>query len=244
MDEKVHAFSRSKNVKKRLLCKFTFMSWSTVMIKQPWPLSHRSLVFSLTERIRCRKMFLLTCWLIVWPWCKNSVWTIPWTSKKVISIISVLDLNTLAFLGFGDNALFHSSLCRLVSGSYLKIHDWSPVTTFFSKLGSVLNCSKMSWHTCTRCSFVFHSATLVSFLHRSSVMILHTISLCIPSSSTIILTVRRRSLHTFCLTCSTFSCVLLVDGLPLLWSSSTSSLPSLNLLCHSKRWVLDIVSSP
>ena len=72
----------------------------------------------------------------------------------------------------------------------------------------------------------------------------YTLSLFIPSSSAIILTVRRRSHRTFCLTRSTFSSVLLVDGLPLLWSSSTSYLPSLNLPCHSKRQVLDIVSLP
>ena len=40
-----------------------------------------------------------------------------------------MDLNTLAFLGLGDNALFHSKLCRLVSGSYSKIHESWPVTT-------------------------------------------------------------------------------------------------------------------
>ena len=181
---------------------------------------------------------------------KNSAWTIPWTSKKAISITLVLDLNTPAFLGFGDNALFHSRLCRLVSRWYLKIHDSSPVTTLFSKLGSVSSCSKMSWHTCTRCSFCPSFSNLgtifaqIFLIPKSSVLILHTLSLFIPSSSSIILTVRRRWLHTFCLTRSTFSFVLLVDGLPLLWSSSTSSLPSLYLLSHSKRLVLDIVSSP
>ena len=102
--------------------------------------------------------------------------------------------------------------------------------------------------SCPKCAhvalFVLHSATFAPFLHRSSVVILHTLTLFIPSLSAIILPVRQRSLHTFCLTRSTFLSVLLVDGLPPLWSSSTSSLPSFNLLCHSKRQVLDIVSSP
>ena len=212
--------------------------------------SHSSLLFSLTERIRRRKMFLWTCWLIIWPCGKNSAWTIPWTSRKAISITLVLDMDTLAFLGLDDNALFYSRLCRLVSGSYSKIHDSSPVTTLFSKLGSVSSCFKMSWHICTRRSFRPSFSNLgttfaqIFLIPRSSIMILHTFSLFIPSSSATILTVRRRSLRTFCLTRSTFSSVLLVDDLPLLWSSSTSSLPSLNLLCHSKRRVLCIVPSP
>ena len=69
------------------------------------------------------------------------------------------DLNTLAFLGLGDNALFHSRLCRLVSGSYSKIHDSSPVTTLFSKLGSVSSCPKnVSKH--------LHTPILLSFIQQ------------------------------------------------------------------------------
>ena len=181
---------------------------------------------------------------MVWPCGKNSAWRIPWTSKKAISITLVLDLNTLAFLGVGDNTLFHSRLCRLVSGLYLKIRDSLPVRTLFSKLGSVSSCSKMSWHSCTRRSFCISCSNLgtifaqIFLIPRSSVMILHTLSLFIPKSPAIILTVKRRSLRTFSLTHATFSSFLLVDGLPLLWSFTTSYLSSLNLLCHSKRWVL------
>ena len=97
----------------------------------------------------------------------------------MISITLVLDLNTLAFLGLGDNVLYNSRLCRLVSGSYSKIHDSSPVTTLFSKLGSVSHCSKMSWHIrlcrsfCPFCT-IFAQIFLIP---RSSVMILHTLSL-------------------------------------------------------------------
>ena len=138
------------------------------------------------------------------------------TSKKAISIILVLDLNIIAFLVLGDNALFHSRFCRLMSGSYSKIHDSLPVTTLFRNLGSVSSCSKCLDTLAHAAPFVLHSETLVLFFHRSVVMILHTLSLFIPSSSAVILTVRRRSLRTFCLTRSTFSAVLLVDGLPLL----------------------------
>ena len=81
---------------------------------------------------------------LVWPCGKNSAWIISRTSKKAISITLVLELNILAFLGLGDNALFNLRLCHLVSGSYSKIYDSSPVTTLFSRLGSVSSCSKMS----------------------------------------------------------------------------------------------------
>jgi len=83
--------------------------------------------------------------------------------KKAISITLVYDLNILAFLGLGDNVLFHSRLCRLVRVSYSKIHDSSPVTTLFRKLGSVSSCSKMFRHTCTRRSFCPSFTSLVDF---------------------------------------------------------------------------------
>ena len=83
--------------------------------------------------------------------------------KKAICFTLVLDLNTLTFLGLGDNALFHSRLWHLVSESYAKIHDSSPVTTLFSKLGSVSSCSKMSWPTCTRRFFCPSFSNLGTF---------------------------------------------------------------------------------
>ena len=49
----------------------------------------------------------------------------------------IFDLNNLVFLGLCDDTLFHSRLCRLVSGWYSKIHDWSMVTTLLSICGSV-----------------------------------------------------------------------------------------------------------
>ena len=78
---------------------------------------------------------------------------------------------------------------------------------------------------------------------KSSVIIFHTLSRLISSSSSIIWTVNRQLPCTICFTRSTLSIVLLVEGLPLLESSSTSSRPSLNCLCHSKTRERDIVSS-
>ena len=54
----------------------------------------------------------------------------------------------------------------------------------------------------------------------------------------------RQSAYTTYLTRSTFISVLLVEGLPLLKSSFTSSWPSLNLLCNSKARVRDMLLSP
>ena len=59
-------------------------------------------------------------------------------------------------------------------------------------------------------------------------MILHTISLFMPSSYDGI------ALHFFFLTCLTFLFAMLVDGVPLLRSPFTSFPPSLNILCHLK----------
>jgi len=127
--------------------------------------------------------------------------------------------NILAFLGLGDNALFHSRLCRLVSESNQR---------------SMTHCQKQlfsaSWvqfRVAPKCldtlahvsPFVLHQQPWYHFC-RTSIMILHTLSLFISSSSAIIRTVRRWLLCTFSLTRWTFSSVLLVDGLPLLWSSS------------------------
>ena len=183
---------------------------------------------------------------MVWPWGRSSLWTIPLTSKKEINITLTLDLDIFAFFGLGDIGLFHSRLCRLVNGSYSKIHDSSPVIIQPSKFGSVSSCVRMSWHTSTCrsfCSSVNNLGTIfaqIFLILSSSIMIVHTLLLFILNSFAIILTVKRRSLHT-CRTRSTFSSVLLVDGLPLLESSSTSSLPSLNRLCHSKIDILALL---
>ena len=77
---------------------------------------------------------------MVWPWGKNSLWTIPLTSKKAINTTLTLDLDILAFFDLGDVGLFHSRLCRLVNRSFLKIH-W--LVTCNCKFGSVS--SRVIW---------------------------------------------------------------------------------------------------
>ena len=83
----------------------------------------------------------------------------------------------------------------------------------------------------------------IFLIPRFSKLILYTLSLFMPSSYAIILTVRRQSLRTFSLTRPTYSSFLLVDGLPLLGSSSKTALSSLNFLSHPKSRVLDIMLS-
>ena len=136
----------------------------------------------------------------------------------------------LRFVQFGQESCpAGNNFVREAEGCRWELKARNSSVHLFSKLGSVSSCSKMSWHTCTRRSFCLSFSNLATIfaqiflIPRSSVMVLHTLLLFIPSSSAIILTVRRRSLRTFCLMRSTFSSVLLVDGLPLLRSSSISS---------------------
>ena len=115
--------------------------------------------------------------------------------KNAISISFTLDSNCLAFFGLGDPRLFHWRLCHLVSGSYSKIQDSSPVITFYNKFGSVWRSSRMSWHTCSHQSFwslfssfgtIFAHSFLIS---KSSVIIFQTVSQLMPNSYATICTV-------------------------------------------------------
>ena len=176
------------------------------------------------------------------------VCTMPFTSKEAINITLIWDLVILAFFGLSDVGVFYWKLWHLVSRSYSKIQTrrlW-----LLSPTGSVSSCSRMSWHTCTRrsyCSSFSNFRTIfaqIFLIPRSSVMILHTFLQFMSNSFAIILTVKWWSPCTFWQTNLTFSSVLLVLGLLLLGSSSTSSFHSLNLLCHSQARALDIVLSP
>ena len=71
---------------------------------------------------------------------------------------------------------------------------------------------------------------------RSSVITCQVLFWINPSSSEISRTVNRRSPHTIFFTSSTLLLFLLVEGLPHLGSSSTSSHPSLNL-SYQRRYV-------
>ena len=166
----------------------------------------------------------------------RSTWAWFWTSTVLLPL-GLATTNT------------SRRLWRLVSGSYSKIQDSSPMMALCSKSGSVWRCLRTSWHTSTRHSFWSLSRNFgtifaqIFHIPKSSVITFHTLSRLIFNSSTIIWTVNRWLLHTICFMCSTLSAVLLVEGLPLLELSSTSSHPSLNHLCHSKTCERDIVSS-
>jgi len=144
----------------------------------------------------------------------------------------------------------HSELCRLVSGSYSKIHVLSPVMTCLKTFLSFSMRSRRSRHTFLR----FSICSLVRIFGTSLAQIF-----CVPSSKVkiswtvwrfkfntllIILTVKRRSDLTRSLTLVTFSSVFDVQGLPERGSSSTHSRPSKNALCHLKTRVLDRACSP
>ena len=79
---------------------------------------------------------------------------------------------------------------------------------------------------------------------RSCSKIIYTDSLFRLSSSDIIYTVNLRPLRTNCFTLVVFSSALVVEGRPVLGSSSTSLRPFSKCLCHSKICVLDVTSSP
>ena len=79
---------------------------------------------------------------------------------------------------------------------------------------------------------------------KVSTKMVWTVSLSIPAFLAMTRMVKRRSLQTICRTISMLASVMEVQGLPDFGSSSTSSLPSANRLCHSKTLVLDIEESP
>ena len=171
------------------------MSWSIVMTKQPWRRFPQFSSFPPHWAHQTSQDVFVDVLI-------NSL--ALWQEFCVGSSMNIRksDQHHLGFLG--DNALIHSRLCRLVSGLYSKIHDSSPVTTRFSKLGLVSSCSKMSWHTCTRRSFCpsFSNLGIIFTLIFSNdppyPLTIHS------QLSAIILTVRRRSLCTFWPTRSTF----------------------------------------
>jgi hypothetical protein len=64
--------------------------------------------------------------------------------KKKVTIVLIFDLLMRSFFSLGDCGVCHSSLCLLVSGSYLKNQFSSPVMTQLRKSGSVLSRSSIS----------------------------------------------------------------------------------------------------
>ena len=62
-------------------------------------------------------------------------------------MVLIFDLLIFAFFGSGELLVCHSELCRLVSGSYSKIHVSSPVMTCLKKFLSFSMRSRKSRHT-------------------------------------------------------------------------------------------------
>jgi len=144
----------------------------------------------------------------------------------------------------------HSELCRLVSGSYSKIHVSSPVMTWSKNILTFSMRSRRSRQAFLRFSFcslvrIFGTSLAQIFCMPSSkVKISWTVWLLKFNTLLIILIVKRRSDLTRSLTLVTFSSVFEVKGLPERGLSSTHSRPSKNALCHLKTRVLDRACSP
>ncbi|GFT32519.1 hypothetical protein NPIL_345421 [Nephila pilipes] len=87
------------------------------------------------------------------PCRRNSWWIIPRLSKNTSSIVFVFDFDARTFIGRPFPGLVHSELRRLVSGSYSRHHDSSPVTMVFKKLGSSSAVAIKFSEEAIRCSF-------------------------------------------------------------------------------------------
>ena len=182
--------------------------------------------------------------------------TTPLTLKKAINITFTLYLNCLTFLGLGDVVLFHLRLCLLVSGLYSNIHDSSLVTT--PSTSPVQFLVVPGCHDALKHAALFGpcSTNVGPFWHRSFS------SPSLPNDC-LYSCLRNDCLYSFVYTLYQFICyhlnsqptvathflpykfnVLLVEGFLLLGSSSTSSLPALNLLCPLKTHALGIALFP
>ena len=97
------------------------------------------------------------------------------------------------------------------------------------------------------CSWVKSFDTILAHIFcmsKVSTKMVQIVSLSIPSLLAMMWMVKQRSLQTNCCTFMMLALVVEVQGLPNFGSSSTSSLPSTNCLCHSKTFVLDMKESP
>jgi len=121
--------------------------------------------------------------------------------------------------------------------------------TFLRKSGSLLAVSSKSCATAARNSFCYRNRSrrtnfaTTRFLPRSSVKICETIVCGIPRPSSNSRTVNRWFSLIAARMLSTFSGVLLVEGLPESRSLSTDSQPSLKRLYHNFIWASLIESS-
>ncbi len=149
-----------------------------------------------------------------------------------------------SFSACGEPGPTQVALRHLLSGSYAKHHDPSPVTILFK-----------NWDYCRtfkdplKKSFaplavlpstcVERNIRTPLFLSRFAVIIIRTVSLSMWKHSAIILIIKLSSCINVARTASTFSVVWLVRSLPSLGSLSTFTQPSLNWQNHSKTIVHD-----
>ena len=152
-------------------------------------------------------------------------------SKKGIIKSLWVDLHCLAFIGLGEPACWE--LCFLVSGS-------SQVTRASRTAGSELISSTISLLSWQRLSFWSYLSTLgtnfaqIFRIFSSSRIILCTVPTLTSNYALIVSMDTRWSLSMKFFICPINSGVLTSLLVPHLSSSLTDSLPSLNLLCHSK----------
>ena len=190
------------------------------------------------------------CWLTVCLWGTNSLWTTSWLSKKQISIDLIFDLLILALFRCSELLTCHSELRCLVLGSYLKIHDSSPVMTYSKKFSSFSMHSRMSRHTflwfsfCLLVRFFGTSFAQIFCMPNSWVKMTWMIQWFKFNSLLIILTVKNWSDLPRSLTLFTFLSFFDMQDLPEWGLSSTLSRPSKNAVYHLKTCALDRACSP
>ena len=160
----------------------------------------------------------------------------------------VLDLRKrhAGFFGRCEFCVFHFTLCRFVSRSYLKHHVSSPVMTLsiisaLRKISDGMWSRRFFWSCVKIWGTIFAEIFLIP---KYSFTNCRALSLYIFSSSAIILTSDLRSERNKFPNLSTFPPVLCVFAYPILGSSCTYSRPSLNLLCHSNTLYFFIAHSP
>ena len=103
----------------------------------------------------------LKVWLTVCPSGTNSLWTIPWLSKKQKNKKQTNKWTSIWFWIYsfslswaGESfAVCHSRLWRFFLRSYSKIHDLSLVITRLKNSGSLSRRSSRSRHTSLRLAF-------------------------------------------------------------------------------------------
>ena len=155
-----------------------------------------------------------------------------------------MTFDCLAFFGLGNVRDFLWMLWCLTSRLYLKIchHLWNKTSQIQFKDAQWCPDSPV----CKTDPSDYHSAVLAPILHRlymskSLVIIFQTLNFSMSSWLAIIWTASWQLLPITCLTHSPLTSVLLIEGLFLLESSFTFLCFSLNLLCHSKIHVCNMV---